>query len=103
MKSNMQRVGVAFALIALLVLFTLWQIAKPHVYMEDNYKKDYVWNGIEVGTIRRMPADIPIPAGRHYAIIAITNGQPENARLLLRNSPLNCHRVPNSFPARARM
>jgi len=55
---------------------------KKREYRETGYTKDYAWNGLEVGTVLRYPVNIPIPIGRHFAVIVFKEGQRKDAHTL---------------------
>jgi hypothetical protein len=61
----------------------LYLLLKKHDYYDSHFQRDYLWNGIEVGTISRLPLGNPIPTGRYGAVIAFPVGKIETARILL--------------------
>ncbi len=87
MKSSTKKVlalgcGLPVAFIILSMLLLSRETHKKREYIETSYKKDYLWNDIEAGTVLRFPKNVSIPIGRYYAVIAFKNGQMADARIL---------------------
>ena len=61
----------------------VYLLLKKYDYFDSGYQRDYLWNGIEVGTILRMQLASPTNAGRYCAVMAFPVGKNETARILL--------------------
>src|SRR5882762_7930467 len=89
MKSGAKKIvalgcGLPIAFIILGALLVFYETHKKLEYSETGYRKDYLWNDIEVGTVIRIPVNTPIPIGRYYAVIAVKNSLMTDARILFR-------------------
>ena len=89
MKSNAKKIvalgcGLPIAFIILGILSVSWETHKKLEYRETGYRKDYLWNDIEVGTVIRYPGNTSIPIGRYCAVIAFKNSLVTDARILFR-------------------
>ena len=76
--------GLLIALIIFGILSVLYETNKKLEYGETGYRKDYLWNDIEVGTVIRFPRNTSIPIGRYCAVIAFKNSQMTDAHILFR-------------------
>ena len=89
MKSSSRKIvglgcGLLIALIIFGILPLLYETNKKLEYGETGYRKDYLWNDIEVGTVIRFPRNTSIPIGRYCAVIAFKNSQMTDAHILFR-------------------
>jgi hypothetical protein len=89
MKSRTKKIvalgcGLPIALIILGIVSVFYETHKKLEYRETGYRKDYVWNDIEVGTVIRYPGNTSIPVGRYCAVIAFKNSLMADARILFR-------------------
>ncbi len=78
MKSSAKKIvalgcGLPIAFIILGILSVFYETHKKLEYRETGYRKDYLWNDIEVGTVIRYPGNTSIPIGRYCAVIAFKN------------------------------
>ena len=76
--------GLPIVFITLSFLLLFYQTHKRLEYRETGYSKDYLWNGIEVGTVIRFPVNTSIPIGRYCAVIAFASSEMTDARILFR-------------------
>jgi len=74
--------GLPVALVLLASAALYYEGHKKLDYRETGYRKDYSWNGIEVGVVMRFPVNTPIPIGRYCAVIAFKSGQMTGARTM---------------------
>jgi hypothetical protein len=51
-------------------------------YLDSAYEKDYEWQGIEVGSILRLPIGSILPTGRKMAVVAFPTNSMEDARVV---------------------
>ena len=51
-------------------------------YLDSAYQKDYEADGIEAGTILRLPIGSFVPTGRKFALIAFPTGKIDEARIV---------------------
>jgi hypothetical protein len=89
MKTSAKKVvalgcGLPIVLIILSFLLLFYETHKKLEYRGTGYRKDYSWNGIEVGTVIRFPVNTSIPIGRYCAVIAFKNSQMTDAHILFR-------------------
>ena len=57
---------------------------KTYQYMDLAYARDFVTNGVEVGTLVRVPIGNVLPNGRYWAIVAVRTGDTNGYRILHR-------------------
>ena len=73
-------------LISLLFLAGLFSIVMTgrgsKGYLDSAYQKDYEAEGIEAGTILRLPIGSIVPTGRRFALIAFPTGRIDEARIV---------------------
>jgi len=73
---------IVLAILGVVLLYQ--QIHKRLDYRETGYRKDYSWNGIEVGTVIRFPVGTSIPIGRYCAVMAFKDSDMTDAHILFR-------------------
>jgi hypothetical protein len=64
-------------------------------FKDSNLRQDYTWNGIQVGTIKRIPKGDPVRFDRYGAIIAYPSNQISEARLLYSGPKSDNPEIPN--------
>ena len=79
------RIGCGIIIVFLIMGFVglIYFGNKKYDYYDSSYQRDYTWEDIEVGTIRRLPIGNPIPNGHYCAVIAFKKGQIDDAGILL--------------------
>jgi len=89
MKSGIRKIvalgcGLPIALVILGAVLLYHQTHRKLEYRETGYRKDYSWNGIEVGTVIRFPVGTSIPIGRYCAVMAFKDSDMTDAHILFR-------------------
>jgi hypothetical protein len=70
-------------ILAISVVFSMYETRKLKGYNDFAASKDYAWNDTEVWTILRMPLRrTPGGGGWYYAVVAFKTGFSEQARIL---------------------